>query len=502
MTADLGLGLVDTPDVRAQVSRAANRRLTVAMLTANTSGAVVVFVFTFFLLPLRSALADQQSLANVLAFGLYVPFSVVVGKAWGGRISATMQQWLDSDGPPDDAIRADLLALPLQQTRVNATMWLGALVVFSAVNAAIEPITVLDIASTVLLGGLATCGVSYLLCERYLRPAVSLAMLGSPAAPRQLLGVRPRLVLAWALGSGIPFAGLLLGVSVPTRLHPPLSAKAVAFLAVVGLVVGLVAILTAAGAVGDPVRQVAQAMRAVGAGDLGVAVPVYDASEVGQLQSGFNTMVAGLRERDRVRDLFGRQVGDEVAALALTRGVQLGGELREVGILFVDVVGSTALAQSTDPQEVVRLLNAFFAQVIDVVTAEGGWVNKFEGDAALCVFGAPAEREDPVSDALAAGRRLALALRSAELTAAVGVSAGQVVAGNVGAESRFEYTVIGDPVNAAARLTELAKAEPSRVLADAALLRVARADEATRWIVGEDVLLRGRTTPTALARPR
>ncbi len=500
--AEVGRGLVDTAEVRGQVSLAADRRLTVAMLTANTIGAVVVFVFAFFLLPLRSALADEQSRANLLAFGLYVPFSVVVGRAWGGRLSANMHQWLGSDRPADEPTRTDLLSLPRRQTRVNGTLWLGALVLFSGVNAAIEPITVLDIASTILLGGLATCGVCYLLCERYLRPAVSLAMLGSPEAPRQLLGVRPRLVLAWALGSGIPFAGLLLGVTVPARLHPPLSARAVAFLAVVGLVVGLVAILTAAGAVGDPVRQVAQAMRAVGAGDLDVAVPVYDASEVGQLQIGFNAMVVGLRERDRVRDLFGRQVGDEVAALALSREVQLGGELREVGILFVDVVGSTALAQSTDPQEVVRLLNAFFSQVIDVVTAEGGWVNKFEGDAALCVFGAPALREDPCSDALAAGRRLALALQDAALTAAVGVSAGRVVAGNVGAESRFEYTVIGDPVNAAARLTELAKAEPGRVLADAAVVRAARPDEAARWREGEDVHLRGRTTPTTLARPR
>ncbi len=424
--------VADTPEQRREVGRISSRRLTTAMLTANITGAVVVFVFTFFLLPLRSAFVDDQSRANVIAFLVYVPLSVAVGQAWGGRLAARMRDWLASDRPADDAVRADLLRLPLRQVRVNAIMWLGALVLFSTLNGLIEPVTALDVGSTVLLGGLTTCGVSYLLCERYLRPAVSLAMLGAAEPPRQVLGVRPRLLLAWALGSGIPFAGLLLGVSVPAGLHPPLGSSAVAFLSVIGLLVGLVSILTAAGAVGDPVRSVAQAMRAVGAGDLDVAVPVYDASEVGQLQSGFNSMVVGLRERDRVRDLFGRQVGDEVAALALSNGVQLGGELRDVAVLFVDVVGSTALAQSTDPQEVVRRLNAFFALVIAAVSEHGGWVNKFEGDAALCIFGAPVERANPRSDALAAARLLAASLRGSDLPAAIGVAAGQVVAGNVG----------------------------------------------------------------------
>jgi adenylate cyclase len=239
----------------------------------------------------------------------------------------------------------------------------------------------------------------------------------------------------------------------------------------------------------------------VGEGRLDVTVPVYDASEVGQLQSGFNVMVRGLRERDRLRDLFGRQVGDDVARLALEEGVQLGGETREVAVLFVDIVGSTSLALSMDPQEVVQRLNAFFAVVIDVVTAYGGWVNKFEGDGALCVFGAPVTRPGFTTSALTAARILAERLAALPVEAAIGVSAGTVVAGHVGAETRFEYTVIGDPVNAAARLTELAKTAAGGVLADADVVAAAAPEEAACWVAGDQLTLRGRDRPTRLAHP-
>src|SRR5439155_14875972 len=112
-----------------------------------------------------------------------------------------------------------------------------------------------------------------------------------------------------------------------------------------------------------------------------VDVEVDDASEIGLLQSGFNRMAAGLRERERLRDLFGRHVGEDVARAALDAGeLALGGEVREVAVLFVDLAGSTAMAGKRPPEEVVSLLNRFFAVVVDVVGAHGGWINKFEGD--------------------------------------------------------------------------------------------------------------------------
>ena len=134
----------------------------------------------------------------------------------------------------------------------------------------------------------------------------------------------------------------------------------------------------------------------------------------------------------------------------------------------------------------------------------GGWVNKFEGDAALCVFGAPTPSADPAADALRAARRLRerIAGELSGADASIGVSAGPAVAGNVGARERFEYTVIGDAVNEAARLCELAKQRPGRLLASDAVLERAERDEVARWEVRDRVVLRGRDRPTGVAEPR
>ena len=215
-------------------------------------------------------------------------------------------------------------------------------------------------------------------------------------------------------------------------------------------------------------------------------------------------MAEGLREREHIRDLFGRQVGREVARAALRGGARLGGEEREIGAVFVDLTGSTSMALAMPPTEVVRLLNRFFRVVVEVVEAEGGLVNKFEGDAALCVFGAPVASDDPAGDALRAARTLAERLEREvrEIGFGIGVSAGLAVAGNVGSEQRFEYTVIGDPVNEAARLCDLAKERGvlvRRVRGGAR--RAPAATEAAGWELTDRTVLRGRLEATGLAMP-
>jgi len=197
-------------------------------------------------------------------------------------------------------------------------------------------------------------------------------------------------------------------------------------------------------------------------------------------------------------------IGDEVARYAIERGVGLGGEVRNVSALFVDVIGSTAIALERPATDVVALLNELFGLVVRAVTAEGGWVNKFEGDAALCVFGAPDDQPDHAARALRAGRQLrdSLATWAAAggLDTAIGVSSGTTVAGNVGSEQRYEYTVIGDPVNEAARLSELAKTTPDRLVAGAASVAAATG-RAGAWVSAGSQRLRGRSEPTELFVP-
>jgi adenylate cyclase len=130
-------------------------------------------------------------------------------------------------------------------------------------------------------------------------------------------------------------------------------------------------------------------------------------------------------------------------------------------------------------------------------------VNKFEGDAALCVFGAPVALDDHAGAALRAARALQARLAELDggLAAAIGVATGAAVAGYVGAVTRFEYTVVGDPVNEAARLSDAAKTRPLRLLASAAALERAGRSEAARWRAEGELRLRGRSTPTRLAVP-
>src|SRR5258705_12478534 len=230
---------------------------------------------------------------------------------------------------------------------------------------------------------------------------------------------------------------------------------------------------------------------------------LYEASKLGLLQAEFHDMVRDRAERQRLLALFGGYVGEDVARRALERGPELGGRERDVAGLFVDLVGSTQLASTRPAAEVVSLLNEFFRVVVGTVNRHGGFVNKFQGDAALCVFGAPIEHPDASGAALAASRELhdELIRVLGETDFGIGVSAGRAIAGHIGAQARFEYTVIGDPVNEAARLTELAKLEQGHVLASAIAVSGALDAEALCWDVGEIVELRGRTAPTQLARP-
>jgi adenylate cyclase len=314
------------------------------------------------------------------------------------------------------------------------------------------------------------------------------------------------MILAFVVSAGAPLvalaalggAALIVGEVSADKL-----ALSAVVLGAVALTAGLLAMKLVARSFATSLRGMREALAHVERGNLETEVRIHDGSELGVLQAGFNSMVAGLREREKLRDLFGRHVGQHVANSALERGAVLGGEQREAAVLFVDLIGSTALASERDPADVMSLLNRYFGIVVDVAHEHDGWVNKFEGDGALCVFGAPGDMDDPAGCALSAAREMNERLRAElpELRAAIGVSAGRVVAGNVGHRDRFEYTVIGDPVNEAARLTQLAKETEGRVLASACTLERVKTREQWRWRSDGQADLRGRPEPTQLVIP-
>ncbi|HUF32683.1 MAG TPA: adenylate/guanylate cyclase domain-containing protein [Acidimicrobiales bacterium] len=474
---------------------------------ANLAGAVFVFVFLNQLSQpfddAPGALSDSLLLA---VFGAYMVGAIAVGFGAAHRVIGRALSWVDEQRQPDAGEVQAALSLPLHLALQSLALWVLGALLFGGITAlgGSAPREVLRIAVGTVIGGVSTCSLTYLLVDRALRPLFALALAGTPLARPTTLGIRVRLVFSWATGSGIPLVVIALsplGRPDPTATH----VTALVSLAAIGLVSGGLMIAVAARSVADRLKLLRRALRRVQLGDTAVSVEVDEGGEVGQLQAGFNSMVAGLRERQQLRDLFGRHVGDEVARQALERGVGLGGEQRQVSVLFVDLIGSTALAATRPASEVVATLNALFGAVVRAAGEEGGWVNKFEGDGALCVFGAPEDQPDHAARSLRAARALRAEvadLRGAhpDLDVGIGVSSGVAVAGNVGAEERYEYTVVGDPVNEAARLTEAAKIRPGRLVVSRAAV-AASGEEARWWEPGAVVELRGRAAPTETYEP-
>jgi adenylate cyclase len=349
-------------------------------------------------------------------------------------------------------------------------------------------------AATVTVGGAAL--LSFLIGERTLGPVLATAAATHRVSP---VGIVGRLTTVWAQAAAVPVAALVLS---PERV----GLDGVRWLVLgSGLVISLAGIIVTGRNVADPLRRMRTAVQRVRAGDLDVHVRPDDGGELGQLQHAFNEMVGAMRDRDRLQVLFGRHVGDAVVLRAMAGDGSLGGEVRQVTALFVDIEGSTELAESLSPDELVVMLNWFFGAVVEVVTAEGGLVNKFEGDAALAIFGAPEDQPDHADRALRAARILrerlaALSLVFPQLDAGIGVATGAAVAGNVGAADRYEYTVIGDPVNVASRLSDMAQEHPGRVLVSETTVAASKQDYAN-WLADGVAQVRGRRADITLYVP-
>ncbi|MGE2732918.1 adenylate/guanylate cyclase domain-containing protein [Mycolicibacterium vaccae] len=441
--------------------------------------------------------------ANGVALAVIGTLGTVIVAGGAVAILAPSLRWLDSGRKPTpDEVRTAAKTMR-RQAALTLAPWLvaGAIVIPLNRSAPVDAFAV--ITSAIAFGAIATVCTGFLFTLRAIRPLLAGVPGGTvrPVAP----GVRARLLIAWVVCTGLP--GTAIAVLLALRSNDWLLDRdapvevAVFVLALVAVVLGFRSIMLVSMSISDPVDEVVAAMADVERGNFDRTIEVYEWSEIGRLQSGFNAMVAGLRERNLLRDLFGRHVGEEVARRAVEQNETLSGDERDVAVLFVDLVDSTRLAVDREPHDVAAILNDFFRIVVAVVDEHDGLINKFQGDAVLAVFGAPLRIEAPAGAALATARALAESLRALPVDFGIGVSAGPVFAGNIGAANRYEYTVVGDAVNEAARLADRAKDCERRILCSAAVYRWAPADEQRYWTDGGQALLRGRTEPTQLFSP-
>lgn len=217
-----------------------------------------------------------------------------------------------------------------------------------------------------------------------------------------------------------------------------------------------------------PIRDLAEGTERVAAGDYSQRLPVVQDDDLGALAASFNRMQAGLTERQRLQAAFGTYVDPALAARLLEQGDDVfTGERREVTVMFVDIRDFTPFAESHAAEEAVARLNALFEIVVPAVVDAGGHVNKFLGDGALAVFGAPNDLADHADAALhAAGwiQRLVADRFGPELRIGIGINTGVVIAGTIGGGGKLEFTLIGDTVNVAARVEQLTKTTGDAIL--------------------------------------
>ncbi len=194
---------------------------------------------------------------------------------------------------------------------------------------------------------------------------------------------------------------------------------------------------------------------------------VKTGDELEDLANGFNAMVDGLQERDKLKTTFGKYMTPSIVEHLMAGKVALGGVSLEVSILFSDIRDFTSISEKMDAHELVALLNEYFTEMVTIVIDEGGVVDKYIGDAIMAVFGAPVPGPNDPLHAVRAAVRMRAALEALnermeargkpQFKTGIGIHTGTVVAGNIGSESRMEYTVIGDTVNLASRLESKTK---------------------------------------------
>ncbi len=217
-----------------------------------------------------------------------------------------------------------------------------------------------------------------------------------------------------------------------------------------------------------PLEILVEATKKIAKGDFNTRVQVHTKDEVGELAASFDNMIDGLKERDKVKSLFGKFHGTGIANKLLEGEMKLGGEQRDATVFFSDIRGFTSFSEKVSAQEVVNMLNDYFKVMVGIINKNHGVVDKFIGDAIMAVWGAPESHGNDAVNAIKAAIEMRLALEKinearlgtgvSEIRIGMGLHSGVLIAGTIGSDDRMEYTVIGDTVNMASRIEAATKA--------------------------------------------
>jgi adenylate cyclase len=379
-----------------------------------------------------------------------------------------VEQWAAGhDVDPATALEGTYSAARRSSSLVVWSIGVWAAVLSVAVGA-IAGATGLRLVQYAILGGVYATGVALIayhnIVEASLRP-VRASLAGGTAIGDALPRSRPSFaarsnVSVVAVAFTFALAGAMLAAVFNRASEIPVLAVVIGGALAIGLALPISVGLGFSPSL-QPIRDLAHGAERVAAGDFSQRLPVVQDDDLGALAASFNRMQAGLAERQRLQAAFGTYVDPGLAARLLEQGDDVfSGERREVTVLFVDIRDFTPFAEANTAEDTVARLNALFEIVVPAVVDAGGHVNKFLGDGALAVFGAPNDLADHADAAVTAAvliQRLVAERFGGELRIGIGINTGVVIAGTIGGGGKLEFTLIGDTVNVAARVEQLTK---------------------------------------------
>jgi class 3 adenylate cyclase len=272
---------------------------------------------------------------------------------------------------------------------------------------------------------------------------------------------RPHTVMFRALNAASDFPPAyqvcVYSLDEPVRVQRDLRATILLFGGLAMLVALAVSLVLSHGFAG-PIHQLVEGTRAVEKGNFEIRVPVRSKDEIGELAASFNQMTEGLALKEKYRSVLDMVTDKRIAHDLMNGKIALGGEERDISVLFCDIRGFTPLTQNMDPPEVIQMLNEHFTPLTKVVYEHHGVVDKFVGDLIMAIFGAPTSHgNDPLLAAQCALRmieeRAKLNQNSKyKISIGIGIASGKALAGRMGSADRLNYTVLGPRVNLASRL--------------------------------------------------
>jgi len=464
------------------------------MVLGNLGGGVLTFLY-FHYVDSKAfgggvATTGAEIAYFVLAFGLLSFIGRHLAKRWLAPL--TRAGTLLPPGPAGDAARRRALLLPTFVALASGGGWVAAAFIWGAfwplLTGDFDPVRALrQMFGITFVAGPFVTAIVFFGSERLMRHELPRLFpsgeLSAVKVPR--LRVRTRMLAAFLLLGLLPLA--VLSVAALTRADALRTADAamasaiiynlqlvVVVLALGGLAVSVGLALLVSASVAQPLREVQAAMAQVQRGGLDARCAVVSNDEIGAVAEGFNSMVQGLREREAIRETFGKYVSPEVRDEILAGRVSGAGVQREVTILFADLRDFTPWVEATPPAEVVADLNAYFTEMDFAIRAHGGLVLQFIGDEIEAVFGAPIEDARHADAAVAAAREMGkrldtwnsarIAAGKAALRHGIGIHTGTVIAGNIGSSERMSYALVGDAVNLASRIQALNKDFGTQIL--------------------------------------